>query len=113
MKILLVDDYPGLRELRMETLESVEITVDEARSAVEDDARVRKRRPDLIILDLRMPGMGGAELCRRLKTDAATREIPIVLLTGADAEEGRAAQRAGASALWRKPFSPLELLSVV
>src|SRR4051812_8707551 len=113
MKILLVDDEPALRELLRATLESVEITVDEAESAVEAEARVRKRPPDLIILDLRMPGMGGAELCRRLKTDAATREIPIVLLTGADDEEARAGQRAGASALVRKPFSPLELLSVV
>src|SRR5881275_2907371 len=113
MRILLVDDEPALRELLRATLESVEITVDEAESALEAEALVRKRPPDLIILDLRMPGMGGAELCRRLKADAATREVPIVLLTGADAEEARDAQRAGASALVRKPFSPLELLSVV
>src|SRR3954447_3885307 len=113
MRILLVDDEPALRELLRATLESVEITVDEAESALEAEARIRRRRPSLIILDLRMPGMSGAELCRRLKSDAATREIPIVLLTGADAEEARAAQRAGASALVRKPFSPLELLSVV
>src|SRR3954447_6537914 len=113
MRILLVDDEPALRELLRATLESVEITVDEAESAVEAETRIRKRRPSLIILDLRMPGMGGAELCRRLKADPATKEIPIVLLTGADAEEARAAQRSGASALVRKPFSPLELLSVV
>jgi len=113
MKILLVDDEPALRELLRATLESVEITVAEAESAPEAELRVRRDRPDLIILDLRMPGMGGAELCSRLKRDPGTREIPIVLLTGADEEEARTAQRAGADALVRKPFSPLELLAVV
>src|SRR4051794_31001705 len=60
-----------------------------------------------------MPGMTGAELCERLKADPRTEAIPIVLLTGADAEEARRAQRAGAAALVRKPFSPLDLLAVV
>ncbi|HET8529201.1 MAG TPA: HD domain-containing phosphohydrolase [Gaiellaceae bacterium] len=113
MKILLVDDEPALRELLRATLESVEISVDEAESAAAAERRVRALPPDLIILDLRMPGMGGAELCRRLKTDEATREIPIVLLTGAEDEEARAAHESGADALVRKPFSPLELLAVV
>jgi response regulator RpfG family c-di-GMP phosphodiesterase len=113
MRILLVDDEPALRELLRATLESVDIAVDEAASALEAEARIRRRRPSLIVLDLRMPGVTGTELCRRLKRDGATRDIPIVLLTGADVEEARAAQRAGASALVRKPFSPLELLSVV
>ena len=113
MRILLVDDEPALRELLRATLESAEITVDEADSVAEAEAQVRRRRPHLIILDLRMPGVGGTELCRRLKASERTREIPIVLLTGADEEEARAAQKAGASALVRKPFSPLELLAVV
>jgi ribonuclease P protein subunit RPR2 len=60
-----------------------------------------------------MPEMDGVELCRRLKSDETTRDIPIVLLTGAEQEEARRAQRAGAAALVRKPFSPLELLSIV
>ncbi len=113
MRILLVDDEPALRELLRATLESAEISVEEAESAADAEALVRRRRPDLIILDLRMPGMGGAELCRRLKDAKRTREIPIVLLTGAAEEEALAAHAAGASALVRKPFSPLELLAVV
>jgi len=67
----------------------------------------------VIVLDLRMPGMSGAELCSRLKANEKTKSIPIVLLTGADPEEARRAQRAGASALVRKPFSPLDLVAVV
>jgi response regulator RpfG family c-di-GMP phosphodiesterase len=113
MKILLVDDEPALRELLRATLEGADVTVDEAASGLEAEARIRRRRPDVIVLDLRMPGMSGVELCRRLKADPRTRDIPIVLLTGADPEEARRAQRAGASELVRKPFSPLDLLAVV
>src|SRR5437763_4825151 len=113
MRILLVDDEPALRELLRATFEGADVTVDEAGSGLEAEERIRRRRPDVVVLDLRMPGMSGPELCARLKRDARTADIPIVLLTGADAEEGRRAQRAGAAALVRKPFSPLGLLSVV
>ena len=113
MRILLVDDEPALRELLRVTLESAEVTVDEAGSASEAESAIGTSPPDLIILDLRMPGVSGAELCGRLKSQPETREIPIVLLTGADVEEAHRAQEAGAEALVRKPFSPLELLGVV
>jgi response regulator RpfG family c-di-GMP phosphodiesterase len=113
MRIMLVDDEPALRELLRATFEGADVTVDEAASGPEAEARIRRRRPDVVVLDLRMPGMSGTELCARLKRDARTADIPIVLLTGADAEEARRAQRAGAAALVRKPFSPLDLLSVV
>jgi response regulator RpfG family c-di-GMP phosphodiesterase len=113
MKILLVDDEPALRELLRVTFEGADVSVDEAGSAAEAEARIEADRPDLIVLDLRMPGVGGAELCARLKASPDTRAIPIVLLTGADLEEARHGQDAGAEALVRKPFSPLELLAVV
>ena len=113
MKILLVDDEPALRELLRTTFESAHVVVDEASTGLEAEARVRRRRPDVIVLDLRMPGMSGTELCYRLKSDEKTKSIPIVLLTGADPEEARKAQRAGAEALVRKPFSPLDLLALV
>ncbi len=113
MKILLVDDEPALRELLRTTFEGAHVQVDEAASGLEAEARIKRRRPDVVILDLRMPGMSGAELCRRLKGNEKTKHIPIVLLTGADAEEARRAQRAGAEALVRKPFSPLDLVALV
>jgi response regulator RpfG family c-di-GMP phosphodiesterase len=113
VRILLVDDEPALRELLRATFEGAHVQVDEAGSALEAEARIRKRRPDVIVLDLRMPGMSGAELCVRLKKHERTREIPIVLLTGADDEEARRAKRCGAAALVRKPFSPLDLLAIV
>jgi response regulator RpfG family c-di-GMP phosphodiesterase len=113
VKLLLVDDEPALRELLRATFEGADVSVDEASSGLEAEERIRRRRPDVIVLDLRMPGMGGTELCRRLKADARTKSIPIVLLTGADPEDARRAQRAGAAALVRKPFSPLDLVAVV
>jgi response regulator RpfG family c-di-GMP phosphodiesterase len=113
VKILLVDDEPALRELLRATFEGVDVSVDEASSGIEAEERIRRRRPDVIVLDLRMPGMGGTELCRRLQADEKTKSIPIVLLTGVDPEEARRAQRAGAAALVRKPFSPLDLVAVV
>lgn len=113
MRILLVDDEPALRELLRVTLESAEVTVAEAGSVHEAEAAIEAEPPDLIVLDLRMPGVGGTELCVRLKSAPATRHIPIVLLTGAEDEEARRARDAGAEALVRKPFSPLDLLSVV
>jgi response regulator RpfG family c-di-GMP phosphodiesterase len=113
VKILLVDDEPALRELLRVTFEGADVTVDEAASAVEAEAAIAKAPPDVIVLDLRMPGVDGAELCSALKAAEATREIPIVLLTGADGEEAERARLAGAEALVHKPFSPLELLGIV
>src|SRR6266581_9329513 len=113
VKLLLVDDEPALRELLRATFEGADVSVDEASSGQEAEERIRRRRPDVIVLDLRMPGMDGTELCKRLQADPKTKSIPIVLLTGAAPEEARRAQRAGAAALVRKPFSPLDLLAVV
>jgi len=113
VRILLVDDEPALRELLRATFEGAQVQVDEAGSALEAEALIKKRRPDLIVLDLRMPGMSGSELCTKLKGAERTKKIPIVLLTGADDEEARRAKRCGAQALVRKPFSPLDLLAIV
>src|SRR4051794_41897503 len=59
-----------------------------------------------------MPGTTGLELCEELKADPATREIPVILLTGSTGGTSAAAKRVGADAFVRKPFSPLELLAV-
>jgi response regulator RpfG family c-di-GMP phosphodiesterase len=113
VRILLVDDEPALRELLRATFEDAHVQVDEAGDAIEAETRIKRRKPDIIVLDLRMPGMGGAELCARLKGTPRTRKIPIILLTGADGVEARLAEQCGAEALVRKPFSPLDLLALV
>jgi response regulator RpfG family c-di-GMP phosphodiesterase len=112
LQILLVDDDPGLRTLLRTTFEVADVDVEEAHSADAARRRIRAARPDVIVLDVNMPGMTGLELCAELKTDPETREIPIILLTGSAGGTNAAAKRAGADAFLRKPFSPLELLSV-
>ena len=113
LRILLVDDEPALRELLRVTFESADVSVVEAANAAEAESAIATQHPDVIVLDLRLPGEDGAELCARLKASDETHHIPIVMLTGAEPEVARRAQSAGAEALVRKPFSPLELLALV
>ncbi len=113
LRILLVDDEPALRELLRVTFEGASIDVIEAESGEEALALLGAQLPDAVVLDLRMPGIGGADLCRRLRRDEATRELPIVVLSGGDSAELERACQAGADEVIGKPFSPLELLFVV
>ena len=69
--------------------------------------------PDVVVLDVHMPGMDGLEFCRSLKTDPATDGIAVVMLSGSEGGTATAAEEAGADAAVRKPFSPLQLLAVV
>jgi ribonuclease P protein subunit RPR2 len=113
-RVLLVDDDAPFRMLLRTTLEPADIEVEEADDAVEAAVRIAAHRPDVIVLDVHMPGLDGLSFCRRLKEEAATCEIAVVLLTGDDARETEAAASdARADAFLRKPFSPLELLDVV
>jgi response regulator RpfG family c-di-GMP phosphodiesterase len=89
-----------------------DIEVQEADSAAQALRRIEERHPDVVVLDVHMPGMSGLELCSRLKGTVATANIGIVVLTGAEGGTADDAADAGADALLRKPFSPLELLAV-
>jgi response regulator RpfG family c-di-GMP phosphodiesterase len=113
LRLLLVDDDAGLRALARETFEAVDVTVDEAEHAGAARRAIEVERPDVIVLDVHMPGIDGLQFCRELKGDARTREIPVVLLTGTDTAGESNALKNGADAYMRKPFSPLELLAVV
>jgi ribonuclease P protein subunit RPR2 len=112
LRILLVDDDPGLRMLLRTTFEVADIEVDEAEDAAVAQRRVSRHRPDVIVLDVRMPGMDGTEFCRRLKADERYSDIPVILLTGSGGDDSDL-EGAGADAVMRKPFGPLELLSLV
>ena len=113
LRVLVVDDDAGLRALLRTTFDVVDIDVAEADSAPEALRSVAARVPDVIVLDVSMPGMDGLALCRSLKQDRATGGIGVVLLTGSEQGTEAAARAAGADAFLRKPFSPLELLGVV
>ena len=112
MRLLVVDDDAGLRALLRTTFETWDVELDEAGNATEAMDAIDRNRPDVIVLDVMMPGMDGLEFCRRLKSDAATREIGVVLLSGSEGSTRANLDAAGADAFVAKPFSPLELLAV-
>jgi DNA-binding response OmpR family regulator len=113
-KILIVDDEPSIRFLIMATLEDEGYELFEATDGREAAALVGSVQPDLIILDVMMPGLTGYELCAQLKQDSATRNIIVIMLTAKGQEQDHLhSQQAGADRYLRKPFSPLELIAVV
>ena len=109
MRLLLVDDDSGFRALLRTTFEAVAVDVTEADSALEAGRAIRRERPDVVVLDVGMPGMDGIAFCHTLKVDPETAGIGVVLLTGRD----DVSDLGGADALLLKPFRPLELLAVV
>jgi ribonuclease P protein subunit RPR2 len=113
LHLLLVDDDPGLRALLRATFEVWDVDMEEAGDVPAARGTMNGRKPDVIVLDVAMPGTTGLEFCRELKASPETSGIPVVLLTGSDGYSKAEAQAAGADAFVRKPFSPLELLAVV
>src|SRR5215218_177582 len=111
--ILVVDDEPPLRELiRVSLGDRFEFT--EAADADEAWAEAQSRRPDLVVLDIMLPGRSGLELLRQLKSDSALARVPVVVLSAWQTDEdARDALAAGADAFFAKPFAPDELARVV
>jgi DNA-binding NarL/FixJ family response regulator len=113
-RLLVVDDDPGLLRAVAETLRVEGYEVTTARRGAEALVRVAESLPDLIVSDIRMPGMDGYELVRNLRSSARARLIPIVFLTAKDETADRIAGfRSGVDAYLTKPFEPDELLAVV
>jgi response regulator RpfG family c-di-GMP phosphodiesterase len=110
-RVLIVDDDPALRLLVRTTLGADEFQVEEASSAEQASALARFWRPDIVVLDVGLPGLSGLEWCSELKRSGLV-EANVILLTGADTTV-EAARAAGADALLRKPFSPLDLIGLI
>ena len=109
--ILVVDDYQDAREMYAEYLQFSGFRVAEARNGNEAVEKAFELRPDLILMDLSLPGKDGGEATRELKSDERTRHIPVVALTGhalAGASEG--AKRAGCDSFVTKPCLPDDLV---
>ena len=86
----------------------------EAESSEEALAAVAKQRPDLILMDIQLPGMDGYETTRRIKADPALRSITIIAVTSyALSGEEQMAQEAGCDAYMPKPYSPRQLLAKI
>jgi putative two-component system response regulator len=108
--ILVVDDEPAITHLLRLVLEADGHRVVVAADGQAALDRVAERRPDLVILDLDMPRVGGLEVCRRLKAAPDTRLLPILVLTGTGAADARVrAWELGADEFLTKPFQTLEV----
>ena len=113
-RLLVVDDDASLLMAVSETLRAEGYVVVTARRGAEALVRVVERTPDLIISDIRMPGMDGYQLARNLRSTPHTRLIPVVFLTAKDEIADRIAGfRSGVDAYVTKPFEPEELLAIV
>jgi two-component system KDP operon response regulator KdpE len=108
-RILIVDDEPQIRRLMRTTLISAGYEVEDARTGEEGLDKVGQFRPDLVLLDINMPGMGGLTACKLFRAD---KNIAIIMLTVRDSEADKvAALDAGADDFVSKPFSTPELLA--
>ena len=110
--ILVVDDDPRLREYLRVNLEMEGYEVAEAGSAEEGLAALEEEPPDLILLDVMMPGVDGWQMLSRVRERHGLDSIPVVMFSGkVDAEQASAAEAAGAQAFLGKPFDPQQLIA--
>lgn len=113
-QIILVDDELSLLEIFSTMLKRKGFRVIEATNALDALDLVRKVKPDLLILDVMMPGMNGIELCRELRTWPDTHDTPILMLSAlSDKGTIRASMDAGANGYLNKPVLQRELVSKV
>jgi len=109
--ILVVDDEPQIRRVLRTTLTAEGYTIVEARDGTEAFEKVRDVKPDLILLDMNMPGLDGLQTCREIRSSS---QVPIVMLTVRSAEKDKVrALDAGADDYVVKPFGIQELLARV
>lgn len=110
--ILVVDDEAPIREMLRFTLSRAEFRVIEAANAQEARLRIADGQPDLILMDWMMPGVSGVELTRELKSQATTRDIPIIMITARAEEEDKIrGLNVGCDDYLSKPFSYPELIA--
>jgi len=113
-KILLVDDHRTVLRLLEAILKLKGYELLYAENGQQGMAMARQEQPDLILLDVMMPGMDGYEVCRRIKADARWRHIPVVFLTARGAaDDQETGRRVGAQGFLTKPFLAREVLDLV
>jgi len=109
-RVLICDDEPYIVESVSYVVRKAGFDVLTAEDGEEALAAAHREKPDLVFLDIMMPGLAGDEVCRRLKADPSTRDTHVVILTARGQEEDeRRAMEMGADEFMTKPFSPRKL----
>jgi two-component system, OmpR family, alkaline phosphatase synthesis response regulator PhoP len=113
-KVLIIEDDADIRELIKFNLEQDGYAVEEAATGAEGLDRIKRRQPDLVLLDLMLPGMPGLEICRALRSSKDTATLPILIVTAKGTEVDKVlGLEMGADDYVVKPFSPRELIARV
>ena len=113
-KVLVIDDEPAMHKLLKVILEADGFELVGPEEHGKADSYIRKKRPDLIILDIMMPEVDGFEILRGLKGDEETSRIPVIVLSVLNMEEDiERALSLGADLYLTKPFDPSDLLEAV
>ena len=110
----MVEDQEDNRQIIRDLLSATDYEIMEAESGEQALESVAKQRPNLILMDIQLPGMDGYEATRRIKADPALRSIPIIAVTSyALNGEEQKARAAGCDAYVPKPYSPRQLLAKI
>ena len=113
-RILVVEDQEDNRQIIRDMLSTTDYEIMEAESGEAALEAVAKQRPDLILMDIQLPGMDGYEVTRRIKADPALRSITIIAVTSyALSGEEQKARAAGCDEYVPKPYSPRQLLAKI
>lgn len=112
--VLIIDDEPANIQVVSDFLEAQGIEIMMAKNGLDGISRAKKGQPDLILLDIRMPGMDGYETCHQLKSDESTKDIPIIYMTAlTELEDKLKAFAIGGVDYVTKPIQEAELLARV
>src|SRR5690606_20847797 len=112
MKVLVAEDNPEMRQLARDILRTIGVEVITAYDGPSALNTAQTQQPDLVVLDIDMPGMNGFDVCAELKSNSETAQIPVLMLTAqSDVEHRVHGLEVGADDYLSKPYSPRELIA--
>jgi twitching motility two-component system response regulator PilH len=112
--VLVVDDSSTIREMVAELLTQHGLTVVQATDGLDAKEKIQVSRPDVVLTDIIMPNMNGYELCRWVKNEPKTKDIPVIMFTTKSEEFDRYwGLKQGGDAYITKPYQPQELLDTI